>query len=247
MTAASSAVATPMKQSRQRGHSPSAHDASSNTLRNEDSTPISHDPRELLKRRKAFAARQQRAKVTSSSQPSPALQIPDTVVWENNIPKGWFYFDSKELHVARRKVETKQIQEAFLKDALFENDIVAVVYSVSHNHHNPLQPASPPHGGSGGGGARGGGSSGPFGAGLPDDGTEALQYRYLTTSRIDEERARASFKSSCTPSIFSTTTASRWCGLLLSRKSTGDRISTTFLTRGSIPMSAVEHSSAART
>jgi hypothetical protein len=178
MTAASSAVGTPMKQ-RHRAQSvvspSSAHEASINTLRNDEATPISHDPKELLKRRKAFAARQRRSR-DNTTQPSPTLQIPDTVVWENNIPKGWFYFDSKELHVARRKVETKQIQEAFLKDALFENDIVAVVYSVTHNHH-PLQgSSSPSHGGAGG--------RGTFGASSPDDGTEALQYRYLTAAEL---------------------------------------------------------------
>lgn len=103
-----------------------------------------NDPKAMLKLRREMAAKKklQRATTTAKScsapqvELPPALQIPDTVVWENNIPKGWFYYDQKEGHVARRKVETKQIQEAFLKEALFENDVVAVVYSVpSHQQH----------------------------------------------------------------------------------------------------------------
>jgi hypothetical protein len=56
------------------------------------------------------------------------LLIPDTIVWENNIPKGWYYFDRKEGHVLRRKVETKAIQQAFLRDAQYADDVVAVLY-----------------------------------------------------------------------------------------------------------------------
>ena len=60
--------------------------------------------------------------------------IPDTIVWENNIPKGWFYYDAKEMQVSRKKVETKQVQQAFLRDAMFENDIVATCYSIPSNN-----------------------------------------------------------------------------------------------------------------
>ncbi len=59
------------------------------------------------------------------------IAIPETVVWENNIPKGWYSFDSTEGAVVRKKVETKQIQTTFLADAKYENDVVAVMYSIS--------------------------------------------------------------------------------------------------------------------
>lgn len=161
MTVASSA-ATPMKE-RHRAQTPSLHEASGRSPEDFKAASVSHDPKELLKRKKAFAARQQRHKPDVPTA-APIMQIPDTVVWENNIPKGWFYFDTKELHVARRKVETKQIQEAFLKDALFENDIVAVVYTVSHGSASPN-------------------GTGAFGH-ATDDGTDALQYRYLTAAEL---------------------------------------------------------------
>lgn len=63
--------------------------------------------------------------------PAELVVIPDTVVWENNIPKGWFYFDAKEKHVHRRKVETKAIQRAFLQNARYSDDVVAVLYSLN--------------------------------------------------------------------------------------------------------------------
>lgn len=179
MDASLTSAMTPMKRRTHQG-TPLLDQSGTRTIASERDKPI-NDPKELLKRRKEFVARQQRdkQKATSNSsaahQSPPVLQIPDTVVWENNIPKGWFYFDAKEMHVARRKVETKQIQEAFLKDALFENDIVAVVYSVSHNHN-----AQAPGGCAGG---FGGATSGHHGGGT-QDGIDALQYRYLTAAEL---------------------------------------------------------------
>jgi hypothetical protein len=61
---------------------------------------------------------------------SSLLVIPDTVVWENNIPKGWFYFDRRENMVHRRKVETTAVQEALLAGAKYENDVVATLYTL---------------------------------------------------------------------------------------------------------------------
>lgn len=70
--------------------------------------------------------------VRSGANPSGLrIAIPETVVWENNIPKGWYSFDSAEGAVVRKKVETKQIQTTFLADAKYENDVVAVMYSIS--------------------------------------------------------------------------------------------------------------------
>ena len=59
-----------------------------------------------------------------------AISIPDTVVWENNIPKGWFYFDAKEGRVVRRKVETQALEGIFLKGVLDPETVVATVYTI---------------------------------------------------------------------------------------------------------------------
>eukprot|EP01012_Entosiphon_sulcatum_P056374 TRINITY_DN80024_c0_g1_i1.p1 TRINITY_DN80024_c0_g1~~TRINITY_DN80024_c0_g1_i1.p1 ORF type:complete len:669 (-),score=91.91 TRINITY_DN80024_c0_g1_i1:17-2023(-) len=55
------------------------------------------------------------------------LRIPDTVVWENNIPKAWYHFDAKE-GILRRKVESTLIFQAFTKEVADQStEVVATV------------------------------------------------------------------------------------------------------------------------
>eukprot|EP00759_Apiculatamorpha_spiralis_P030822 PhF_6_TR32403/c0_g1_i1/m.48074 len=54
-------------------------------------------------------------------------RIPDTVVWENNIPKGWFTFDTNENQIVRRKMETTHVYQVMTHGTKDENEVVAFV------------------------------------------------------------------------------------------------------------------------
>jgi len=62
-----------------------------------------------------------------SSKESLERHIPDTVVWENNIPKGWFTYDPNEKQIVRRKMETQVVYSVMTYGAKNESDVVAII------------------------------------------------------------------------------------------------------------------------
>eukprot|EP00906_Rhabdomonas_costata_P016542 RCo023729 len=70
-----------------------------------------------------------------------AFRIPDTVIWENNIPKAWYHADAKE-GIVKKKVESKQIFELFTRDVKGKDEDTVTIVACCYTRVAPATAAA---------------------------------------------------------------------------------------------------------
>eukprot|EP00667_Euglena_gracilis_P005471 EG_transcript_5506 len=97
-----------------------------------ESSPFTHLYYVLWKRRTQWWLYE--GEGTDKKKRSGQFRIPDTVVWENNIPKAWYHWDPKE-GVVRKKVDSNGIVRHFTKQVVDrEHEVVACLYTKQASH-----------------------------------------------------------------------------------------------------------------